>query len=320
MSILVGFLVLLGFSGACFGSWKGALYWDRRTRPPEDLDPRDQEIRELRAALNVTRNANGDYRRKHKEMTHGVKLSQENLQKTQNALANCQQKYTVTKDVLSKEQREKEELADDLSLTRHDMNDHKNRIHELEMELQLAGGPEGLVSVSDQLGEQAQNEEIKKLKQEVDRWKQHCQVLGQNTKVLRSKLEQAQMATQPPFPAPQAEQLPSNHNPTETFRPADEQPQAQACDADTDTLPVLNSTEDTHVAQDDLQAIKGIGSKLEKKLHLVGISTFKGLLDLKPEDYERISVVIPNLQKRMTNDGWLEQARSLHEDKYENSI
>jgi len=318
MSVLVTLLAIFGFSGACFGSWKAALYWDRRTRPPEDLDPRDQEIRELRAALSVTRNANGDFRRKHKEITRSIKLSQEHLQKTQNALANCQQKYTVTKDVLEKEQLAKEELIDDVAQHRHEKNDLKNRVNELEMEMQLAGGPEGLVSVSDQLGEKAQNAEIKKLQQELERWKQHCQVLGQNAKVLRNKLEEAQMATQPPFPAPKQDEILSQ-DPMATFTAAKEQSATPLCDADTDTLPALSSTEDTHVAQDDLQAIKGIGAKLEKKLHLIGINTFKGLLDLGPEDYERVSLVIPNVEKRMTKDGWLEQARSLHKEKYQES-
>ncbi|MGI9308714.1 MAG: hypothetical protein ACR2P6_05600 [Gammaproteobacteria bacterium] len=314
MSLLVIFLVVLGVLSACLGSWKAALYWDRRSRPLEDLDPRDQEIRELRAALNVTRNANGDFRRKHKDMTQSLKLSQESLNKTQNALANCQQKYTVTKEVLNKEQLEKEELVDDVSHYRAEMNDLKNKVHQQEMELQLGGGSEGLVSVNEQMADKAQAEEIKKLKQELDRWKQHCQVLGKNAKVLRAKLEEAQMATQPPLPALQQPQTPDG-DPMATFTAAADKAVGHRSDADTDALPILNSNEDTHVESDKLQDIKGIGTKLEQKLHLVGIHTFKELLDLKPEEYERVGLLIPNFEKRMTS-GWLEQARSLHQDKY----
>jgi predicted flap endonuclease-1-like 5' DNA nuclease len=94
-------------------------------------------------------------------------------------------------------------------------------------------------------------------------------------------------------------------------------------DENTDSLPVLDP--DSYAAsedglQDDLQLIKGVGAKLAEKLNTLGIRNFRSLMELTPEDYERAQEIIPSLQSRIKRDKWLNQARRLHKQKYNESL
>ena len=55
MSVLYIAIFSLVLVAACVGSWHGALRWHNRPRDANTEDPRDQEIRELTAALNIAR-------------------------------------------------------------------------------------------------------------------------------------------------------------------------------------------------------------------------------------------------------------------------
>jgi len=84
----------------------------------------------------------------------------------------------------------------------------------------------------------------------------------------------------------------------------------------TDSLPALQLPD----AQDDLKSIRGVGAKIEQKLNMLGICNFRDLLLLEADDYERAAELIPNLEGRMKRDDWMDQARSLHQDKYNEAI
>ena len=85
---------------------------------------------------------------------------------------------------------------------------------------------------------------------------------------------------------------------------------------DTDSMPVLQMD----AIHDDLKSIRGVGAKIEQKLNMLGIHNFKGLLQLQSDDYDRAAELIPNLEGRMRRDAWLDQARTLHLEKYNEAI
>ena len=96
----------------------------------------------------------------------------------------------------------------------------------------------------------------------------------------------------------------------------------EECSDDTDSMPILNAAEvETDGSErDDLQQIKGVGAKLAQKLNMLGIVNFRGLTELSSEDYERAQELIPSLKSRIDRDGWVEQARQLHQEKYNESL
>ncbi|MCP4089212.1 MAG: hypothetical protein GY746_05425 [Gammaproteobacteria bacterium] len=91
--------------------------------------------------------------------------------------------------------------------------------------------------------------------------------------------------------------------------------------SNTYSIPVLKSDESAREnSHDDLKLIKGVGAKLEQKLNMLGIVNFRDLMELTSQDYERAYELIPSLKKRITNDAWVEQARNLHQEKYNETI
>jgi predicted flap endonuclease-1-like 5' DNA nuclease len=101
------------------------------------------------------------------------------------------------------------------------------------------------------------------------------------------------------------------------------QPEEQALGDEDDEADVVDNTDSMPVLElgnDDLQQIKGVGAKLEQKLNMLGITNFRSLVDLTPEDYEQAHKLIPSLQSRIKRDKWMSQARSLHKEKYNEAL
>jgi predicted flap endonuclease-1-like 5' DNA nuclease len=63
--------------------------------------------------------------------------------------------------------------------------------------------------------------------------------------------------------------------------------------------------------KDNLQLIKGIGPSIEKKLHKVGIFTFKQISNFNSKDIAKISEMIPTIQGRIERDDWVGEAFKL---------
>lgn len=61
---------------------------------------------------------------------------------------------------------------------------------------------------------------------------------------------------------------------------------------------------------DDLKVIRGIGPKLEEKLHALGITTFAQVAALTPSEAERIGAEL-NFRGRIEREDWIGQARIL---------
>jgi predicted flap endonuclease-1-like 5' DNA nuclease len=111
---------------------------------------------------------------------------------------------------------------------------------------------------------------------ELERWKKHCHVLGDELKIQRERLAQLGESTE------------TDENPFDSI--------------------------------DELTDIRGIGNAIARKLHQLGIYRYRELASLSGDDVERARMLIPNFDSRMARDNWQDQARSLHRDKYEESL
>ena len=66
---------------------------------------------------------------------------------------------------------------------------------------------------------------------------------------------------------------------------------------------------------DDLKAIVGVGPFLEKKLHVIGIYTFRQIASLNQDDIEQINDVIEFFPGRIKRENWVEQSAELAKNK-----
>ena len=63
-------------------------------------------------------------------------------------------------------------------------------------------------------------------------------------------------------------------------------------------------------AEDDLTEIKGIGKVIERRLHELGVTSFRQLAELSPAEAKRINEAI-DFPGRIEREHWIEQARAL---------
>ena len=67
---------------------------------------------------------------------------------------------------------------------------------------------------------------------------------------------------------------------------------------------------ETSTKADDLTVIKGIGKVIEKKLHEMGITSFRQIAAMTPEDAHRVNEAI-EFPGRVERENWIGQARTL---------
>lgn len=67
---------------------------------------------------------------------------------------------------------------------------------------------------------------------------------------------------------------------------------------------------------DDLKDIIGVGPFLERKLHSLGIYTFRQISKFSKEDSKQVNEIIEFFPGRIDRDDWVGQAKALHERKY----
>jgi len=65
---------------------------------------------------------------------------------------------------------------------------------------------------------------------------------------------------------------------------------------------------------DDLQLINGVGPKLEKKLHRLGIYHYEQIAQLTADDIKLIDSKLKTYKGRVKRDKWPMQARRLHKE------
>lgn len=210
MSFVYTVIYLLTLGGACFGSWKAALYWNNRTRDARSGDIRDQEIRELTAALNVARKNVEKLDNRSGSSAQELSLLQDQARKTAAELAECQQKIVVAEAAVTREIETREVLDARIAQMHRELDTAKSRVAELEVQVKIVSPSSGLVAGLDDLFEDDEKEvftirhehkvfklQVAELEQamivekaESARWKQHCNVMGKTNKVLRQRTDE----------------------------------------------------------------------------------------------------------------------------------
>lgn len=72
----------------------------------------------------------------------------------------------------------------------------------------------------------------------------------------------------------------------------------------------------TAAQADDLKDIVGVGPYLERKLHTLGIYTFRQIANFTKEDIEMINEIIEFFPGRIEGDNWVGQSKAFYERKY----
>ena len=72
----------------------------------------------------------------------------------------------------------------------------------------------------------------------------------------------------------------------------------------------------TAVEADDLKDIVGVGPFLERKLHSLGIYTFRQVANFTNEDMDTVNRIIEFFPGRIERDDWVGQSNAFHERKY----
>ncbi|MBD2754294.1 hypothetical protein [Spirosoma validum] len=67
---------------------------------------------------------------------------------------------------------------------------------------------------------------------------------------------------------------------------------------------------------DDLKDIVGVGPFLERKLHSLGIYTFRQIANFTKEDVHKVNEIVEFFPGRIERDNWVGQAKSFYERKY----
>ncbi|GAB4043612.1 hypothetical protein [Spirosoma litoris] len=67
---------------------------------------------------------------------------------------------------------------------------------------------------------------------------------------------------------------------------------------------------------DDLKDIVGIGPFLERKLHSLGIYTFRQVANFTKEDIDKVNEIIEFFPGRIERDNWVEQSKEFYTRKY----
>ena len=67
---------------------------------------------------------------------------------------------------------------------------------------------------------------------------------------------------------------------------------------------------------DDLKDIVGVGPFLERKLHSLGIYTFRQVANFTKEDIAKVNDIIEFFPGRIQRDNWVDQSKSFYETKY----
>jgi predicted flap endonuclease-1-like 5' DNA nuclease len=72
----------------------------------------------------------------------------------------------------------------------------------------------------------------------------------------------------------------------------------------------------TAAEADDLKDIVGVGPFLERKLHSLGIYTFRQVANFTKEDVDKVNSIIEFFPGRIERDDWVGQSKVFHDRKY----
>ena len=66
-------------------------------------------------------------------------------------------------------------------------------------------------------------------------------------------------------------------------------------------------------APDDLKLIVGVGPVLERMLHQLGVTSYRQIARWSERDIEAVDAKLAEFRGRIRRDGWVTQARTLHQ-------
>jgi predicted flap endonuclease-1-like 5' DNA nuclease len=292
-------LFVISALGACsLSAVAGAIgmrfYVERRRVIAEREDPRNTKIRDLQATVKLAQKDLELKRTSVSEQAEHLKMAHARIDELLDRIGKLGDKYATSVVLLEKEIEAKDALQEKLSVAKVQLENIKEQNQEMALQLRVNNEADMLGeatlepnSSSDKLDDgplvdmfSTPPEEddspslIQSLTGELDRWKHHCHVLGNELKHQRERI------------TPESVQR--------TVKTADN--------------------------IDELTDIRGICAVLARKLHAVGIFRFQDLVELSGVELERAQTLIPDLERRMTRDDWIDQARNLYQSKYQSHI
>jgi predicted flap endonuclease-1-like 5' DNA nuclease len=87
-------------------------------------------------------------------------------------------------------------------------------------------------------------------------------------------------------------------------------------DIENNAPPVLFGT----ATPDDLKLIVGVGPVLERMLHQLGVTTYREIARWSDRNIDEFDARLAEFPGRIRRDGWVTQARALHQSKYGEAI
>jgi predicted flap endonuclease-1-like 5' DNA nuclease len=295
MSILYGLFAFIIVIGSCAGGAYGMRVYlarNQNVKEEEEEDPRDTEIRNLQGTVTMAKNDMQKSRTIRTEQTEHLDLAHTRIDELHRRISDLSRKLGSAETDLGTTKEDSDLMRDKLSVAGNQVRVLTERNQELEMQVSVAQEPDlldasmptenaeadadiaaDLNNVFTATEEDDSPSLIQSLTGEVDRWKRHCLVLGEELKTQR-----VQAKTVPAEPAEQSGGA---------------------------------------TIIDELTDIRGIGNVLERKLHQLGIYRYQELASLTDEDLQRAQQLIPDFERRMNRDSWIDQARNLHEQKYQ---
>ena len=211
MSILFYVLAFLACVGtAAGGAWLMRRHIERSQVVADTEDPRDVEIRNLLAQERMAKNDMARNQQAAKDAQEHVQYAHERIDELVARTARLAERAERAEAKVKDAQGDQELLRDRLSVASKQLDTLKQRTQELEVELSLARENDMLEPVAaNGAGEDDHEDEIDRigavttpdvgestgsllhsLTTELDRWKRHCHVLGDELKLQRERLAQ----------------------------------------------------------------------------------------------------------------------------------
>lgn len=203
LNFVLAFVACLvtGVAGAVGMRW----HMQRLRTATRNEDPRDTQIRDLLAGMKIAKEDVVKARTKELEFKEHVDMAHMRIKELQERLDAANNKYYTCNENLNKEHAEKEVLEDKLKATMQQLETSQQRVQEMEMEMSVEGSGDmldpadnGQVDAKAPSGddEDAFSSEVEDsspsliqcLTTEMERWKRHCRVLGEELKAQRDKL------------------------------------------------------------------------------------------------------------------------------------
>ena len=210
MSILFFILAFLACIGtAAGGAWTMRWYIERGRDVSEHEDPRDSQIRDLQAQVRMMKKDTTRNQTSAKDAAEHVELAHERIHDLTVRMIRLANLTASTESELKEAKVEKDLLRDKLSVASQQLDTLKTRNQELDVELSVTRDANMLDPDVAETDTDVDNDDIEKLASmpkptidettpsllhsltaELDRWKRHCHVLGDELKLQRERLEQ----------------------------------------------------------------------------------------------------------------------------------